>query len=140
MLGARQTHEIDEDLRVRPDPGAVPGAPFRGHGIGDVAEHGAPWQQRVALEDHGAVEAGALDRLPVDDDGAFAGLVEAGQNIEHRGLAAAGMADHAAEFAARHRQPEILEHGSGAAIRAGIALGDAFDGDEFIGHHPTPET
>ena len=100
VLRAGQPDEIDELLRVRLDLGAIPFAPFRGHGIGDVAEHGPPRQQRVALEDHRAVEAGALDRLPVNDHRAFARLVEAGENVEHRGLAAAGMADHATEFAA----------------------------------------
>ena len=74
VLGAGEADEIDEGLRMRLDLGAVPVAPFRGHGIGDIAEHRAPRQQRVALEDHGAVEAGAFDRLPVDDDGAFARL------------------------------------------------------------------
>src|SRR5258708_9500217 len=88
----------------------------------------------MALEDHGAVEAGAFDRLPVDDNGAFARLVEAGQDVQHRGLAAAGMADHAAEFTARHRQPEILEHRDFAAARARIAPRDTLDGNEFLGH------
>jgi len=46
--------------------------------------------------------------------------------FQHRGLAAAGMADHAAEFATRHRQPQIFEHRDLAAL-AGITLGDAFD-------------
>jgi len=131
VLGAGQADEIDELLRMRLDPGAVPVAPFRGHRIGDVAEHGAPRQQRMTLEDHGAVEAGALDRLPIDDHGAFARLVEAGEDVQHRGLAAAGVADHAAEFPARHRQPEILEHGDLAAVGAGIAFCDALDGNEF---------
>src|SRR3954466_5158239 len=120
---------------MRLDLGAVPIAPFRGDGIGDVAEHGAPRQQRVALEDHGAVEAGALDGLPVDDDGALARLIKPGQNIQHRRLAAAGMPDHAAEFAARHRQPEILEDRRLAAIRAGITPRDALDGNELVHHY-----
>ena len=74
VLGAGQADQIDEGLRMRLHLGAVPVAPFRGDGIGDVAEHRAPRQQRMALEDHGAVEAGALDRLPVDDNSAFARL------------------------------------------------------------------
>jgi hypothetical protein len=41
--------------------------------------------------------------LPVDDHGAIARLVEARQNVQHRGFAAAGVTDHAAELAARHR-------------------------------------
>ena len=44
VLGAAQSHEIDKSLGVGFYPGAVPAAPFRGHGIGDVAEHGAPRQ------------------------------------------------------------------------------------------------
>ena len=135
VLGAGQADQVDEGLRMRLHRGAVPVAPFRGHGIGDVAEHRAPRQQRMALKDHGAVEAGAFDRLPVDDDGALARLVEPGQNVQHRGLAAAGMADHAAEFAARHREPEVLEHRDLAAACARIALADRFDGNELVHHY-----
>src|SRR4029453_19292259 len=50
------------------------------------------------------------------------------------GLAAPGVADDADELAARHRQPQLLEHGGAAAARRRKALADAFDGDEFIGH------
>src|SRR5262245_33261195 len=89
---------------------ATPVAPFGGDRIGDVAHHGAPRQERVTLENHRAIEARALDRLPVDDDNARRGYVEAGQDVEHRGLAAAGMADDAGELAAAHRHPQILEH------------------------------
>ncbi len=135
VLGTGQPDQIDELLRMRLHLGAIPFAPFRGHCIGDVAEHGAPRQQRVALEDHRAVEAGAFNGLSVDDDRALARLVEAGQDVQDRGLAAAGMPDHAAELAAVHRQPEIFEHGGLIAIRAGIAPRDAFDGNEFVGHH-----
>jgi hypothetical protein len=134
VLGAGQAHQIDEGLRMRLDPGAVPIPPFRCHGIRDVAEHGAPRQQRMALKDHRAVKAGAFDRLPVDDDRAIARLVEARQNVQHRGLAAAGVPDHAAELAARHRQPEIFEHRDRAAIGARIAFCNPLDGNELVGH------
>src|SRR4030088_1004991 len=120
---------------MRFDLGAVPVAPFRCYRIGDVAEYRAPRQQRVALENHGAVEAGALDRLPIDNHRALARLVEPGEDVQHRGLAAAGVADHAAEFAARHRKPEIFEYRDLAAIGAWIAFCDAFDGDEFVRVH-----
>jgi hypothetical protein len=92
----------------------------------------------VGLEDHGAVEARAFDRLVVDDHRAGRGDVEPGQDVEHGGLAAAGMADDAGERAALHRQPEVLEHRGGAAACRREALGDAFDGDEFAGHRLTP--
>ena len=140
VLGAGEADEVDEFLRVRFYPRAVPAAPFRRHRIGDVAEHGAPGQQRVALEDHRAVETGAFDGLAVDDHGAFAGGIQPGQDVEHGGLAAAGMPDHAGELAARHRQPQILEHRDLTAIRPRIALCDGLDGNEFLGHALTPET
>ena len=60
------------------------------------------------------------------------GCVEAGQDVEHGGLAAAGMADDAGEVAALHRQPQVLEHRGGAAARRREALGDALDRDEFL--------
>src|SRR6185369_2177975 len=47
---------------------------------------------------------------------------------------AAGVADHAAEFAAAHRQPQVLEDGGLSTIRAGVAPRDALDGNEFVGH------
>ena len=94
----------------------------------------------MALENHGAVEAGAFDGLAVHDDSTFARLVEPGQDIQHRGLAAAGMPDHAAELAPRHRQPQIFEHRDLAAVGTGIAFCNGFDGDEFVGHRITPET
>ncbi len=140
VLGAGEAYEIDEGLRVRPDPGAVPVTPFRCHGIGDVAEHGAPRQQRVALENHGTVEAGALDCLSIHDHGALARCIQPGEDVEHRGLAAAGVADHAGEFAAPHRQPEIFEYRDLAAAGARISLCDGFDGDEFVGHCFIPGT
>ena len=58
-----------------------------------------PRHQRMALEDHGAVEARADDVLAVDDDDALARRLEPGQNVEDRRLAAAGMADDADELA-----------------------------------------
>src|SRR3546814_13585305 len=71
---------------------------------------GHPRHQGMALEHHGTVEAGTLDRLAVEDDGAVARPVEAGQDVEHGGLAAAGMADHAAELALVDAKPEIPEY------------------------------
>jgi hypothetical protein len=133
-LGAGEADQIDESLRVRRDIVARAPPPFRRHRIGDVAHDGAPRQQRVALEDHRAIDAGPVNHLAVDDHGALGGPVEPGQDVEHRGLAAARMADDADELAAPHRQPQILEHGGGAAACGPEASGDAFDRDEFVGH------
>jgi hypothetical protein len=64
----------------------------------------------VTLENDRAIETRALDLLAIDDHRPGGGIVETGQNIEHRGLAAAGMTDDADEFAAAHRQPQIGEY------------------------------
>src|SRR5262249_33848946 len=89
----------------------------------------------MALEDDSAVEARAFDRLPLHDDGALARRIEAREDIQHRGLAAAGMADHAGKLATRHREPEILEDGCLAPACARIALGNALEGDESVVGH-----
>src|SRR5262249_41250271 len=96
-----------------------------------------PREQRVALEDDRAVEARAFDRLIVDDHGTIRRRLQSGQDVEHRGLAAAGVADDADEFAARHRQPQLLQNPRAAAARRRKALADAFDRYEFIGHGAT---
>src|ERR1700719_2716411 len=89
----------------------------------------------MTLEDHGTVEARAFDRLPVHDHRPLARRVEAGENVQDRGLAAAGMTDHASKLAALHRQPEIFEHGGRGAGDARIALGDALDRNELFRTH-----
>ena len=94
----------------------------------------------MALEDHGAVEARSFDRLIVHDHGAFAWYIKPGQDVKYRGLAAAGVADHAGEFTALHRQPEIFEHRDLPAAGAGIALCDRLDGNESFGHRVIPGT
>src|SRR6266436_2929097 len=45
------------------------------------------------------------------------------------------MADHAAELAPRHRQPEIFKHGRRTAARARITFCNSLDGDEFVRGH-----
>ena len=71
----------------------------------------------------------------LDDHRAFGRLVEAGEDVEHRGLAAAGVTDDAGELAALHRQPQVLEHGRRTAGRVRIALCDRLDGDELLVAH-----
>src|SRR5262249_14793583 len=115
VLGAGETDEVDEFLRLVVEIVLAHEAPFRRHRVGDIAHDREPREQRVALEDYCAVEARAFDRLIVDDPGALPRLLEPRMVIEHRGLAAAGVADDADEFAARHRQPQLLERRRAAA-------------------------
>src|SRR5579871_4822154 len=94
----------------------------------------------MALENHGAVEARALNGLAVHDHHAIARRIEAGENVEHGGLTATGMTDHASEFATRDREPETFEDRDLAAARMRISLGDRLDRNEFVGHGVIPET
>jgi hypothetical protein len=85
----------------------------------------------VALEDHRAVEAGPAHFAAADEDVAFARLIEAGEHVEDRRLAAARMADEAHELAGFHAEVQVFEDG-----RRLEALGDAFDADQgFGGEH-----
>ena len=95
----------------------------------------------MALEDHGAVEAWAADFAPIDDDNTGAGFVEASQDIEHRGLAAAGMADDADEFAFFHAEPQVAEHGRGrtSAGWRGKGTRQSLNGDVTLAHCFTPD-
>jgi hypothetical protein len=138
VLGPGETDEVDEFLRLAVKVLLAHESPLRRHRIGDVAHHREPRQQRVTLEDHRAIQARSVDRLVVDDHRARGRHVEPGKDVEHGGLAAAGMADDADELAARHRQPQILEHDRAAAARRRKALGDPFDGDELVGHRIRP--
>ena len=135
VLGAGEADEVDEFLRLRADLGGVPAPPFGGDRVGDVAHHRAPRQQRMALEDHRAVEARARDRLVVDDDGAFGRFVEAREDVQYSGLTAARMADDAGELAAVHREPQVLENRRRPA-RGRIPLRNPFQRNELVRHRP----
>ena len=82
-----------------------------------------PWKITARSSD------GPVDRLAIDDDRAGIRRVEPGQDVQHRGLAAAGMPDQADEFAAVHAEPEIAEDDM-----AGIGARHALDRDIGVGH------
>ena len=88
----------------------------RGDGELDIAKGTEPGHQRVALEYHGAVEAGADHVFARGDDRTRARHIEARYDVQDRRLAAARVADDTRELAFRHCEPEVLEHGDvGAA-------------------------
>ena len=124
-----EAHEVEHAARVLGHLGARPGAVARAHGEGDVAERGEPRQQRVRLEDHGAVERRAGDLAPVHDDGAGIGRFQPGEDVEDGGLAAAGVADEHDELAPLHAEPHVAEHGPVA-----VAPGDALDAQPGPAH------
>src|SRR5262245_9480300 len=85
----------------------------------------------MALEDHGTVEARAQHVLAGGNDVALGRCIQAGENIEYGGFAAARMADDAGELAFRHVEPKVLEHGKLPAPRSvGKPPGQALRADE----------
>src|SRR5690606_425635 len=88
VLGPGETDQADDALAMRLELRPIPFRPARAHGEGDVAEHGEPGQERVALEDDGAVEAWARGLAAVHDDLARGRALEAGERVEDGRLAA----------------------------------------------------
>ena len=84
----------------------------------------------MALEDDAALEARPGDLAAGHEDVAGARLLEAGEDVEDRRLAAARVADDADELAAADAEVDVLEHRLGAA---GVGLGQALDGQEPAG-------
>ena len=76
----------------------------------DVVVDGQPRQQRMALEDDGAVGARRVDFAVLQQDGARRDLRQAGDQVEQRGLAATGMADDGDELALLDRQRDAFQH------------------------------
>ena len=94
-----------------------------GHAAGlqrqrDVARRGAPRQQRLAviLEHDRDLAARLAHRLAVESHLAAGRLVEPGRQPQRRGLAAAGGADDAEEFAGSDAEAEILDDGLAAEL------------------------
>ena len=73
----------------------------------DIVGAGAPREQAVVLEHHGAVEAGAGDVLPSDEDLAGGGHEEPAHEPQQRAFAAAGRADDGDEFAGGHGEVDM---------------------------------
>ena len=85
---------------------------------------GPPGEQPVLLIDH-PHRAGALDA-------AGGRLIEAGEDVQERRLAAAGRADHRDELALANRQRDVLQRFDGAE-----GAGDGFEPEPLSGHSPT---
>ena len=81
----------------------------------DVLEDRLPRQQEVALRHVGEVIGDAVHGFVIHEDPAFVGFPQAGEDIQHGGLAAAGRAEEGDEFAllgmkrhaAQHRLPFV---------------------------------
>src|SRR6185503_5330939 len=85
-----------------------------------VLFHGAPGEERVALEDHAAVRAGTGDLMAVDENFAARRLIETGVDADERGFSAAGWTENAEEFATVEIEGNVFERNVGAAVGAEI--------------------
>jgi hypothetical protein len=86
----------------------------------DVARHGQPREQRRLLEHHRGAQPVA------EDDLACRRMVETGDQVEQRRLAASGGADEADELALVDRQRDLIE-GSDGPIAVAEALRCSLD-------------
>ena len=75
-----------------------------------VAAYRQPRHQRVALEHQPRSGPGSVTGLPLNSTSPESGAIEAGHQIDQRGLAGAGEADDGDEFALRHLERHVLEH------------------------------
>ncbi|MNC49752.1 hypothetical protein D3C75_989510 [compost metagenome] len=90
---------------------------------GDVAQHVLPGQQRIVLEHHAALGAGALDGHAVQGDAPAAGGDEAGDQVEQRGLAAAGRPQGHQQLAWPQAQVDVGQYrGFGTGVLCADAL------------------
>ncbi len=83
-----------------------------------VAEDGLPREERVLLEDHAAVGAGAGDARAVHDHAPSGGPHEARHRVEHGGLPAAGRPEQRHELAGLRREVEAAHRLHGMAVAA----------------------
>ena len=77
---------------------------------GHVVPHRGPREDAVLLEDEDAPRVGAADLDPVDGDHARVGRLEAADDVEQRGLAAARRPEQAHELARGDAQVDVLQH------------------------------
>src|ERR1700688_661430 len=91
----------------------------------DVLLDGQPGKYTVFLKDDATFGAGSFHGAPVEQHLARGRLLEAGQHAHHRGLAAAGWADHGDEIAVIDVVADILDD-------AEIALGRIEDERDVV--------
>src|SRR6185295_11384122 len=96
----------------------------------DVLARGEPRQERRRLKDDPAIEAGPVDLTAADDDAAARRRDETHRDREHRGLAAARVADEADELALGDGEVEVLDDDGIGGAGYGKALREARELDE----------
>ena len=105
-------------------------------GEGDVLEDVQVGEQGVALEDGvdvALVGGDVVDALAQEEHVALVRLLEAADDAQDRGLAAAGGAQQGEEFVVVDVQADVLQH----RLAAVEGLGDVFEFDDLL-HGMTP--
>ncbi|MDT4823688.1 hypothetical protein FQZ97_569240 [compost metagenome] len=120
LVEAGQVHQGEHFAGTSLSLGAGHAGQFQTEG--DIAEHVLPGQQGVVLEHHAALGAGAADENAVEADAPGAGADEAGDEVEQRGLAAAGRAQGHQQFAGAEVEGNVGQYRLG---RAGVLCADA---------------
>jgi hypothetical protein len=92
----------------------------------DILSNRHPRKQRVILENHAAVAAGAVDGVAVDRNVPGGWFLESGDDPQQRRLSAAGRADHADELALPNGQIDRRQ-GFDFVVPHRKALGHAAD-------------
>ena len=136
---ARQAHQVEQGI------GAAGGrlhVSIVAHGVADhlelaaeldVLHHRQPGIEAVVLEDHGAVDARAVDRLAVEQDLATTQRFQPGDDAQQGGLAAARGPDEGDELVGLDIQVDRLQR-LHLALLADEGLADLTDMNLGIGH------
>ena len=101
----------------------------------DVLPHGQPREQRVALEHHAAIRAGALHLLTADVDLSFRGLIQAGREVQQTRLAAARRPDQHRELLIRDFERNLIQCSEHTAIGLLITQADLVHLQAWRGVH-----
>jgi hypothetical protein len=91
-----------------------------------VLQDRVPREQRVALEDHAALAAGAVDALAIQPDRAARRFVEARDQLQDRGFAATRWPQQADELTVANLERRLGERQQLAAA-SGICLADLIE-------------
>ncbi len=103
------------------------------HGQLHVLVGGEPGQQGMVLEHHRAVRSRLVHFPAVEDHPTTCCLVQAGDDVQDRGLAATRMTDEGDEFALGDLQADVLQRPERAVVRREVN-GDPRDFQMFVAH------
>jgi hypothetical protein len=90
-----------------------------------IADHIEPWEQRVVLEYHASIDVRALYNNVAYPGLAGRGRRQTGENVEHRGFAAAGGTDNHKKFARCDVEIDGLERFDHVPIGCSVMFGES---------------